>query len=136
MAEQIVHPGKVTAVTPQLLTVGFTASAACGSCRAAGLCSMAERKDKTVEVPNIYGSRYQVGDEVEVAFRSTMGLKAVWLCYAIPVVILLGVVLGAIQLGLNELWSGLAGIGGVALWYFVLWLLRKRLNNQHIFTLK
>ena len=136
MAEQIVHPGKVTAVTPQLLTVGFTASAACGSCRAAGLCSMAERKDKTVEVPNIYGSRYQVGDEVEVAFRSTMGLKAVWLCYAIPVVILLGVVLGAIQLGLNELWSGLAGIGGVALWYFVLWLLRKRLNNQHIFTQK
>lgn len=136
MAEQIVHPGKVTAVTPQMLTVGFTASAACGSCRAAGLCSMAERKEKTVEVPNLYGTRYQVGDEVEVAFRSTMGLKAVWLCYAIPVVILLGIVLGALHLGLNELWSGLAGIGGVALWYFVLWLLRKRLNNQHIFTLK
>lgn len=136
MAEQIVHPGKVTAVTPQMLTVGFTASAACGSCRAAGLCSMAERKEKTVEVPNLYGTRYQVGDEVEVAFRSTMGLKAVWLCYAIPVVILLGIVLGTLHLGLNELWSGLAGIGGVALWYFVLWLLRKRLNNQHIFTLK
>ena len=136
MAEQIVHPGKVTAVTPQMLTVGFTASAACGSCRAAGLCSMAERKEKTVEVPNLYGTRYQVGDEVEVAFRSTMGLKAVWLCYAIPVVILLGIVLGALHLGLNELWSGLAGIGGVALWYFMLWLLRKHLNNQHIFTLK
>ena len=136
MAEQIVHPGKVTAVTPQLLTVGFTASAACGSCRAAGLCSMAERKDKTVEVPNIYGSRYQVGDEVEVAFRSTMGLKAVWLCYAIPVLLLLIIVLGALHLGLGELWSGLAGIGGVALWYFVLWLLRGKLNNQHVFTLK
>ena len=136
MAEQIVHPGKVTAVTPQMLTVGFTASAACGSCRAAGLCTMAERKEKTVEVPNIYGSRYQVGDEVEVAFRSTLGLKAVWLCYAIPVVILLGIVLGAMEMGLNELWSGLAGIGGVALWYFVLWLLRGKLNNRHIFTLK
>ena len=136
MAEQIVHPGKVTAVTPQMLTVGFTASAACGSCRAAGLCSMAERKEKTVEVPNLYGTRYQVGDEVEVAFRSTMGLKAVWLCYAIPVVILLGIVLGAMETGLNELWSGLAGIGGVALWYFVLWLLRGKLNNRHIFTLK
>ena len=136
MAEQIVHPGKVTAVTPQMLTVGFTASAACGSCRAAGLCSMAERKEKTVEVPNIYGSRYQVGDEVEVAFRSTMGMKAVWLCYAIPAVILLGIVLGAMKTGLNELWSGLAGIGGVALWYFGLWLLRGKLNTQHIFTLK
>ena len=73
---------------------------------------------------------------MEVAFRSTMGLKAVWLCYAIPVVILLGIVLGATEMGLSELWSGLAGIGGVALWYFVLWLLRGKLGNRHIFTLK
>ena len=136
MAEQIVHPGTVTAVTPQTLTVGFTSHAACGSCKAAGLCTMAEAREKAVEVPNVYGDRYAVGDEVQIVFRSTMGMKAVWLCYAIPVVILLAAVLGAIHLGLSEPLSGLTGIGAVALWYFGLWLLRGKLNNEHIFTLK
>lgn len=136
MSEQIVHPGKVVAVSPEKLTVGFTSSSACAACHAAGICSMSERKEKVVEVPNVYGSRYRVGDEVEVVLKASMGMKAVWIAYAAPVVLLLAVVTGLIAAGVRDLHSGLAGIGAVALYYFVLWLFRGRLARESVFTLK
>ena len=136
MSEQIVHPGKVIAVSPRTLTVGFVSTAACAGCHAAGICSVSERKEKTVEVPNLYGARYRVGDEVEVVLKASMGLKAVWIAYAAPVLLLLAVVVGLIAAGVSELYSGLAGIGAVAAYYFILWLFRGRLARESVFVLK
>lgn len=136
MSEQIVHPGKVIAVSPEKLTVGFTSTAACAGCHAAGICSMGDKKEKTVEVPNLYGSRYRVGDEVEVVLKASMGMKAVWIAYAAPVLLLLLVVTGLMATGIRDLYSGLAGIGVVALYYFILWLFRGRLAREAVFVLK
>ena len=65
-----------------------------------------------------------------------MGLKAVWLAYFLPLVVLLGVALGLIALGVGEVAAGLAGLGAVALYYGILWLLRDRLRNEYIFTIQ
>ena len=79
---------------------------------------------------------YGVGDEVNVVLKATMGLKAVWLAYFLPLVVLLGVALGLIALGVGEVAAGLAGLGAVALYYLVLWLLRDRLRNEYVFTIQ
>lgn len=136
MSEQIVHPGKVVAVSPEKLTVGFVSTAACAGCHAAGICSVSDRKEKTVEVPNRYGTRYKVGDEVEVVLKASMGMRAVGIAYAAPVVLLLLVVVGLIAAGIPDLYSGLAGIGAVAVYFFVLWLFRGRLAREAVFMLK
>jgi len=136
MSRDVSHKGKVLRVTPQVTTVSIVQHAACGSCHAAGLCGMAEATEKTVEVPTVPFATYGVGDEVEVVLKASMGMKAVWLAYCIPLVVLLSVILGLMALQVPEVPAGLAGLGAVALYYLVLWLLRGRLKNEYIFTIK
>ena len=54
----------------------------------------------------------------------------------IPLAVLAGVLLACGAAGVPELFCGLAGIAGVALYYFVIWLFRSRLKNEYIFTIK
>ena len=130
------HTGKVVSMTPQTTTVQIVSHAACSQCHAAGVCGLSEYTEKAIEVPTSPSAAYGVGDEVQVVLKATMGLKAVWLAYFLPLVVLLGVALGLIALGLSEVVAGLAGIGAVALYYGVLWLLRDRLRNEYVFTIQ
>lgn len=136
MSESISHKGKIVKMTPQATTVVILSSSACGDCHAAGLCSVAEMAEKTIEVaPDPYAS-YKEGDEVEVLLKATMGFKAVWLAYCIPALVLLAAVLGLLALGAGEVAASLTGLGAVALYYLLLWLFRRRLQNEYVFTIK
>ena len=136
MKEQVMHTGKVVSMTPQTTTVQIVSQSACSECHAAGLCGLSEYTEKAIEVPTRPSATYGVGDEVQVALKASMGFKAVWIAYFLPLVVLLAVALGLIALGVPELVSGLAGLGAVALYYLVVWLLRDRLRNEYVFTIQ
>ncbi len=136
MAETVSHKGKVVQITPQVTTVLILQHAACGSCHAAGICGMAELSEKTVDVPTDPYIDYGVGDEVEVVLKASMGMKAVWLAYCIPLVVMLSVILGLIAAGMSEVSAGLIGLGAVAVYYLLLWLLRDKLKNEYVFIIK
>lgn len=136
MKEEVSHKGKVVRMTPQTTTVAIGQHAACAECHAAGLCGMSEVTEKAIEVPTDPYAAYGVGDEVEVVLKASMGMKAVWLAYFIPLVVLLGVILALIGLGMGEVSAGLCGMGAVAVYYLLLWLLRDRFKNEYIFTIK
>lgn len=132
----ISHRGKVLEVTPQFTTVEIVSESACSACHARGLCGLSESKSKTVVVPTSGWDSFCPGDEVNVVLKLTMGYKAVWLAYVVPLFVLVAVLLGLCALGINELHAGLAAIGTVALYYFVIFLLRNNLNNQYIFKIE
>ena len=136
MREQVTHTGKVVSMTPKTTTVQIVSQSACSECHAAGLCGLSEYTEKAVEVPTSPSATYGVGDEVQVVLKASMGFKAVWIAYFLPLVVLLAVALGLIALGVPEVVSGLAGIGAVALYYLVVWLLRDRLRNEYVFTIQ
>lgn len=136
MSEQVNHKGKVVKMTPQVTTVAILQHGACSQCHAAGLCGMADIAEKAVEVPTDPYATYGVGDEVEVVLKASMGMKAVWLAYFIPLLVLLAVILGLIGLGVAEVPAGLAGIGATAVYYLLLYLMRDRLKNEYVFTIK
>jgi len=123
-------------MTPQVTTVAILQHSACGECHAAGLCGMADLAEKTVDVPADPYATYNVGDEVEVLLKASMGMKAVWLAYCIPLVILLVIILGLLALGVGEVVTGVAGLAAIGLYYLGLWLLRDKLQNEYIFTIK
>ena len=75
-------------------------------------------------------------DEVEVILKASMGMKAVYLAYLIPLVVLLAVILGLIGLGVGEVPAGLSGMAAVGVYYLLLWLFRGKLQNEYIFTIK
>ena len=130
------HTGQVVSMTPQTTTVQIVSQSACSECHAAGLCGLSEYTEKAVEVPTSPSATYGVGDEVQVVLKASMGFKAVWIAYFLPLVVLLAITLGLIALGVPEVVSGLAGLGAVALYYLIVWLRRDRLRNEYVFTIQ
>ena len=134
--EEVRHKGKVIAIGPRTTTVLLQTRGACSACHAAGLCWMGEAAEKAVEVPTHPFPSYQVGDEVDVVLTASMGMKAVWIGYFLPLVVLLAVALGLLALGVGDAAAGLSGIGAVGVYYLGLWLLRDRLRQEYVFTIQ
>ena len=136
MKKEIYHDGKIIEITPEFTSVEIISSSACSQCHAKGLCGFSEEESKVVMVPTSPYTERKVGDTVTLALKQTMGLKAVWISYVIPLIILMILVLSLSSVIDNEVWAGLAAIGGVALYYLVIWLLRNRLKNEFVFYIK
>ena len=136
MKEEVKHTGQVVSMTPQLTTVRIVSHSACSECHAAGLCGMSDYAEKAIQVPADPYASYAVGDEVQVVLKASMGMKAVWIAYFLPLVVVLAVALGLIALGVGEVAAGLAGLAAVGLYYFVIWLLRDRLRSEYVFTIQ
>ena len=130
---EIRHSGKILEITPDFTTVQIIVSSACSACHAKGLCGMSEEEEKVIMVPTDPYADHKVGDEVQVLTKMTMGLKAVWISYVIPLAVLMILILSLSPVIANELMLGLVSIAGVALYYFGIWLFRDRLSNEFVF---
>ena len=132
--EDIRHSGRILEITASTIVVEIIAEQACGSCSAASLCGMSEVKKKLIEIPATLG--YEVGEEVWVILKRSMGMKAVWLSYVLPLVLLMAAILILSALGLSELLCGLGSIGVIALYYLLLFLFRNNLKKEYTFYIK
>lgn len=133
---EITHRGKIVEITPDFTTIEIIASSACSSCHAKNLCGMSEDQEKLIMLATDPYAAHKVGDEVEVCTKMTMGLKAVWISYVIPLAVLMILILSLSGVFENEALRGLAAIAGVGVYYFVIWLFRDRLKNEFTFYIK
>ena len=133
---EIRHSGKILEITPDFTTVQIVVSSACASCHARTMCGMSEDEEKVIMVPTDPYADHKVGDEVEVMTKMTMGLKAVWISYVIPLAVLMILILSLSAVIANEIVLGLVAIAGVALYYFGIWLFRDRLSNEFVFYIR
>ena len=79
---------------------------------------------------------YNVGDEIMVCTKMSMGLKAAWISYVIPLALLMALILILTSLGVSEGISAAAAVGAVGLYYFMIWLFRERLAKEFVFYIK
>lgn len=133
---EIVHTGKILEMTPDFTSVEIMVSSACASCHAKSLCGMSEEQEKVIMLPTDPYATYNVGDQVQVCTKMSMGLKAAWISYVIPLIILMALILLLTSVGVNEAISAVSSIGGVGLYYFIIWLLRDKLQNEFVFYIK
>ncbi|MBQ9819984.1 MAG: SoxR reducing system RseC family protein [Bacteroidales bacterium] len=135
-AREITHKGTVLSVADGTASVGILSASSCATCQAAALCTASESSRKVVEVTLLPGQRAVPGQEVEIALRKSLGLKAVLLSYVIPLLIVLIFVVSLSEAGVNELLCGAAALVGAGAWYLVVFLFRKRLEGEYRFYLK
>ena len=128
--EQITHKGRIVAIDPDITTIEIIAESACASCHAKGLCGLGEAKVKQIQVRTSAWTPRQVGDEVEVVLKKSMGYKAVFIAYGLPLVVLFAALMLLGALGVGELWAGLGALGAVAVCYFVLFLFRNKISKD------
>ena len=130
---EIVHSGKIIEINPDFTTVEIMVSSACSECHAKGLCGMSEMEEKVIMVPTDPYEPRKIGDIVQVKTKMTMGLKAVWISYVIPLAVLMILILSLSAVIGNEFLRGGIAIAGVGLYYFVIWLRKDRLSDQFEF---
>jgi sigma-E factor negative regulatory protein RseC len=133
---EIQHSGEIMEITPDFTTIKIIASSACASCHAKTLCGMSEEQEKIIMLPTDPYALYKVGDIVQVATKMTMGLKAVWISYVIPLMVLMILILSLSSVFEKEYMRGLVAIAGVGVYYFIVWLFRGKLNNEFVFYIK
>lgn len=134
--DEISHKGRILRVTPSETVVEIISKSACTACHASSVCTVADIARKEITVPTDPSSTHMEGEEVDVVMRQSMGNKAVWIAYVIPLVILIAFVLFFLHAGMGELLSGILAICGVLSYFFIIWLLRGRLSDEAAFYIK
>ena len=83
------HEGVVKSITPSVISVEILNKSMCAACHAKSACTMSDMSIKTINVPNLQNESYEVGEEVLIVMKKTLGLRAVWISYVIPLIILM-----------------------------------------------
>lgn len=135
-AAEVTHKGRIVGITPEFTTVEIISESACSACHAKALCGLGDAVRKEVQVPTRGWDSYAPGDEVTVVLKASMGHKAVWVAYMVPLVILVAVLLVLSACGVAELVSGLCAIGAVAVYYILIRIFRDRLRNEYTFNIR
>lgn len=137
MAEKksVSHKGTVIEITEGNIKVEIINKSMCAACHAKGFCSAGDTKDKIIDVAYYNKGEYSVGDEVEVVMKKSMGFKAVWISYVIPLAILLIFLLTLHRFNLTELQAGLSSILAVAVYYLVIYMFREKIADKFVFTI-
>ena len=128
------HEGVVQSVQGTDVWVKMTVSSACAGCHAKAVCGAAESADKMVQARNVTGETFEVGEKVRVQLRQTIATRAVVLGYLVPTIVLLGVFCLMYLVSSNELLNVGVALAALALYYFFLWLSRKRVAKNVTFV--
>ena len=136
MKNVIEHKAKVIEMTPEFTSVEIQVSSACSECHAKGLCGMSEVQEKVISLPTDPYATYNVGDQVQLCTKMSMGMKAVWISYVIPLAVLMILILSLSAVIESEVYRALTAIGGVAVYYMFVWLFRNKLSNEFMFYIK
>ena len=134
-AEEIRHSGIVKEITPSTIVVEIEGKSACSQCHAKGACAASESKIKRIDVRRTPNVEVEVGERVEVVLKASLGLKAVFISYVLPLIILLILLLTLPNMGVSELLTGLISLLAVGGYFVVIYLLRERLATQFDFVI-
>jgi len=134
--EEVSHRGKVIGINACVTEVEILRSSACSSCHARELCGFSSEERKVVPVPTDAFAFLEVGDEVELCMKASMGMKAVWISYILPLLLLLATLFCLQAFDFGELYSGLGAIAAIAIYYLIVYLYRNKLRNQFVFYIK
>lgn len=131
---EFTHEGIVVSVNErnQMAYVRFEQSSACAACGARRLCVSSDSSMKEVECAMI--EPLAVGDRVEVIITQIMGITALMLGYVFPLFLLIGALSVCLMHGMSEPRAAACAFAATAVYYLVLWLLRKRIDKQFNFV--
>ena len=136
MSEKIKHSGVVEEVTEGRVVVRILQTSACAACKVAGHCNASEAKEKLVDVRCADASAYQTGQSVVVSTSRDVANRALLLGFGLPFVVLVGVLFVVLRLTGDEGLAALSGLGALAPYYLLLWLLRDRISRRVSFQIE
>ena len=136
MSNRISHSGIIDSITGDHVKVRIVQSSACASCQVAGHCHASGSKVKIVDVFGCDTTNYSTGQEVTVWASKDVANKALLLGFGVPFLLLVCVLMIALRLTASEGVAALVALGSLVPYYFVLWLLRDRIQRGISFQIE
>ena len=136
MADIIKHRGIVEKVEGAHVVVRIVQTSACAACSAKGLCNASESKEKQVDVYEA-GASYRIGEEVVLCGSTSMGMRAVFLAFGIPMLLLLFALFVTMRVTDGDaLVSSLVALFAVVPYYLVIYFMKDKLKSTFSFTIE
>lgn len=136
MSQKISHTGVIERIENDSMKVRIVQTSACAACKVASHCNAAESKVKIVDVFGCDTTNYSTGQEVTVWASKDVANKALLLGFGVPFLLLVSVLMIALRLTASEGVAALVALGSLAPYYFVLWLLRDRIQRGISFQIE
>ena len=133
VTDVIKHTGVVEAINGNNCYVRILQHSACSGCSAQRLCNSSESKEKIITVL-LHGEDVQVGETVNIEGTVVQGLRAVYICYMIPLVLLIVSVYLGVRLS-GDMLGVFLSLGVLAIYYIVLYLFKNSIGQHFAFTL-
>jgi sigma-E factor negative regulatory protein RseC len=130
----IEHSGIVKKVSAEGIEISLLDVAACSSCHAKGVCSVADTDQKVIHVANA-GQALKGGDQVVVSLAAAAGPAALFFGYLAPFIVLMITLVAVWQFTQSEAIAGLSALFSLLPYYLLLLLYRKTLDKKFTFTL-
>jgi sigma-E factor negative regulatory protein RseC len=136
MKDLIQHQGIIERIEKRKIFVRIEQKAACCACRAQSACPAADKKVKVIEIDDHTASRsYARGEQVVVSTHASTGLFAVMTAFGIPLILVVGALVAALNRSGNEAVGALAGLAVLIPYGLILYIFRDRVKKKCIFTL-
>ncbi len=130
----IEHLGRIEAITPTDIRVVILSQSVCASCHAKGVCSAADAEEKQVVITKPYHN-FTVGEMVKVSMQQSMGFKALWWGYLLPLILLLASLFTLSAVGFTEGRAGLLSMLVLIPYYLFLYLFRGKIEKEFHFDI-
>jgi sigma-E factor negative regulatory protein RseC len=133
--EIITHEGIVLKASGDgTADVEIVTGSACSGCHAKSACSLGSTDVRIINVRSEV--KLNAGDKVTVEMAQSQGFRALAIGYIIPFVVLISVFIVLTAAGADELGSALLSFASLAVYYFIVWLLRSRIEKKFEFKIK
>ena len=134
VTEVIRHEGVVERISDNICYVRFLQSSACSGCAAQRLCNSSESKEKIITIP-LNGIKVEVGETVNVEGTVVQGLRAVYICYLLPLLLMVISLFAGVKMG-GDLMGVLLSLCILAVYYGVLYVFRNRIGEHFGFIIR
>ena len=136
MADIIKHRGIVEKIDGSHVVVRIVQTSACSACSAKGLCNASESKEKQIDVYEV-NPAYRIGEEVVLCGSTSMGMKAVFLAFGIPVLLLLAALFVTMRITDGDaLLAAIVALLAVVPYFVVIYLMKDKMNKTFSFVIE
>ena len=130
------HEGIIEKVKDNNISVRILQKSACSDCHARAACIASDSKEKLVDIRD-YTGMYQENESVIIEGKKSIGYKAVFWAFVLPLLFLILVLVLSLTLwNLSDTKAALASLVALIPYYCVLYFFRNRMASSFRFNIK
>ncbi|MBA7528688.1 hypothetical protein ES705_20876 [subsurface metagenome] len=131
----IEQKGVVEEISNGMARVNINMFSACAGCHAKKACNFIDARFRHIMVPTD-GNHYSIGETVGIIMKRSLGLKASFIAYFIPLALLIVTLLVLTSLRLNEVFAGILTLLILAPYFILVYRFREKLTRTFTIRLR